>query len=1026
MPVRTALFAIAFALSIAAARLTVLPETGLALFWPPAGIAALWGLYAATRREVILVGGLVAVIATLGNAVTGFPLAAAVFLGVANAVIGVGVRGAMSWDRRRCDGGAAGRNTLESLVDFYRLLAATMLAVTASSAFGMLGLLVAGLPVTGSSLTGWLIRNAAAVIVIAAPGLTMRAGVGLVTRRLVAEGLTMVLATAGVLWFVFGPGQNLPLGFLPFALVFWSGLRLPLPLAAVQGLLVALGSLVLVLVLAHGVRSGPFDRIASDFAAAASIQTYMLMAVGLAIMVATVQRERDQLLREVADSASYASLHAQDLRVITETIPDGILVINRRGDILMHNEAAARWVASGESGDSVLVDGVSRPLSETLVERYLDGSPIPTEERPFVRALAGETVRGALVITDDPDLEEPRIVAVDAVPMLDTGVYGLPDRVLLVFRDVSDDHARIRALEAERERTERLISDAPHGVAVLDLDGRVLQVNDSLASLAGRTVEELVGMRFEDLSPTHRQKMRVYLERTLAVPGELLVGDWTIESAVAEDAHVSLTSRVLTASDEADEVILVNVVDFSERRRYEERLTYLADHDALTGLPNRRRFDEVLDEHLRQCQRRGATGALLLVDLDHFKEVNDTMGHDAGDQLIVSTASLLRDNLRVSDLVARLGGDEFAVLLPDADLAGAEAVAEALVQRVRAHCSRLEGVKRRVTASVGVITFAAAAQQSVDPLALADMLLYDAKDAGRNRYAVLDASGTQQPRSGARLEWMSRIESAIEHDKFELYLQPILDVRSNRVVAAEALLRLVDRGHPVAPGRFVHIAERAGLAPDLDRWVVRNAVAMLSRLHHFAPELTLEINLSGHSIGDASVEHEFVEALRRHDVAPHKIVVEATETAAVADVAAARAFSQRLGAMGTRVAIDDFGAGFGSFYYLKHLPFDIVKIDGEFVVGAHTSAVDRAILRSIVGVARNLGKETVAEFVAEEAVLEVVRELGVDYAQGYLIGEPVPFDVFVERHLAGGSSPWTTAGPSRAGSQHALMVGGDV
>lgn len=444
-------------------------------------------------------------------------------------------------------------------------------------------------------------------------------------------------------------------------------------------------------------------------------------------------------------------------------------------------------------------------------------------------------------------------------------------------------------------------------------------------------------------------------------------------------------------------------------------------------MPNRRRFDETLEEHLRLCARRGPSGALLLLDLDNFKEVNDTMGHTAGDELIVSISTVVRDSLRGGDLVARLGGDEFAVLLPDADQAGAEAVARMLVERVRAHCQSLDGAKRRVTVSVGAVTFAAAAQQAVDPLALADMLLYDAKEAGRNQHAVLDPSGTEQPRSGARLEWMARIESAIENDAFELYLQPILDVRSNRIVAAEALLRLVDReGQPVSPGRFVHVAERAGLAPELDKWVIRHAVATLSRLHEYAPELVLEVNLSGHSIGDESVEREFVEALHRHGVAPHKFVVEATETAAVADVPAARAFSQRLGAMGTRVAIDDFGAGFGSFYYLKHLPFDIVKIDGEFVAGAHTSAVDRAILRSIVGVARNLGKETVAEFVAEAAVLDVVRELGVDYAQGYYIGEPVPFDTFVSRHLDGGTSSWTTSGSLAADSPSALLVGGDL
>ncbi|NHA67961.1 bifunctional diguanylate cyclase/phosphodiesterase [Phycicoccus flavus] len=999
MSTRTLSFAAVFALALAVGRATALPDTGLALFWPAAGVAALWGLHALSRLELGLAAGLAAVLAAVANALTGVPTTAALAYGSANAVLVLGVRGVMSWDGRLRTLGTA-RPTLSRVSDVYRFLAAAGGTTLVSAALGMPGLATTGAPVTWQSASVWLVRNLAAVVVVAAPGLALRDATALLTRRAALRALPHLLATLAVLWLVFGPGRTLPLGFVPFALVIWSGLRLPLPFAVAQGGVVAVGTLALV----TGYGGGPFGAIDDPRVLAVTLQAYMLLAVGLAVVVATVQRERDALVGDLAAAARHARHQAEDLRVITETIPDGIVVVDRSGEVLLHNDAARQWLDDAGAGLRVAA------RSADDVEEADDGG----EDRPVVRALAGETVRGAVLEVPGTGRGATRVLAVDAVPMADGG-EGPPDRALVVLHDVSDEQARLRALEAERERTARLISDAPHGVAVLDMSGHILEVNDALATLAGRRVEDLVGLSFDELAPAHRDRIAVYLERAVAVPGELLVGDWTIESPSGEDAHVSLTSRVLVA-DGDDDVILVNVVDFSERRRYEEKLTYLADHDALTGLPNRRRFDEVLDRHLQRCRRGGPTGALLLLDLDNFKEVNDTMGHDAGDRLIVAVGALVRDTLRDSDLVARLGGDEFAVLLPDADAAGAEAVAAALVARVRAHCATLEGVNRRVTASVGVATFAAAAQQSVDPLALADMLLYDAKDAGRNRHAVLDPGGTQQPRTGARLEWTARVEAALENDSFALYLQPILDVRTDRVVAAEALLRLVDRDEPVSPARFVHVAERAGLAPRLDRWVVRNAVALLSRLHEHAPDLTLEVNLSAHSIGDESVEREFLAALDRHAVPAHRIVVEATETAAVADVAAARAFSQRLAALGTRVAIDDFGAGFGSFYYLKHLPFDIVKIDGEFVAGAHRSAVDRAILRSIVGVARGLGKETVAEFVAEEAVLAVVRELGVDYAQGYLVGEPVPAAEFVARYCPGGSAAWTTEGPAPRGA----------
>ena len=288
---------------------------------------------------------------------------------------------------------------------------------------------------------------------------------------------------------------------------------------------------------------------------------------------------------------------------------------------------------------------------------------LPKRERPSRRALDGETVRGLVVEADDLGTGQARLVSVDAVPLLDT-VTNQPDRALLVLRDVTDENRRLDDVEAAHARTERLIADAPHGVAVLDMRGRILQVNSSLAGLTGRTVDALVGRSFDDLAPDSREEIYEHLHRAVAVPGSRVVGEWTIPGPGREDVHVALTSRVISSQDAEDDVILVNVVDLSERRRYEQRLAHLADHDVLTGLPNRRRFDAALAEHLDLCARSGPRGALLLLDLDHFKEVNDTRGHDAGDELIVSTAAVLRGSLRDTDLVARLGGDEFAILLP--------------------------------------------------------------------------------------------------------------------------------------------------------------------------------------------------------------------------------------------------------------------------------------------------------------------------------------------------------------------------
>ncbi|MGH2917381.1 MAG: putative bifunctional diguanylate cyclase/phosphodiesterase [Solirubrobacteraceae bacterium] len=409
-------------------------------------------------------------------------------------------------------------------------------------------------------------------------------------------------------------------------------------------------------------------------------------------------------------------------------------------------------------------------------------------------------------------------------------------------------------------------------------------------------------------------------------------------------------------------------------------------------MANRRRFDEELQKHLEHCRRYGPSGALLMIDLDHFKEVNDTLGHAAGDQLIISAAALLRGRARGTDIVARLGGDEFAILLVDADRDAAERVARSIVDRIREYTATLDGTRRRVTASIGVVTVRAAVEHEADILALADMTMYDVKEAGRDGVVVLDEEASRQPRSGARLEWRRRIEDAVSNDDFVLHLQPILDLRTGAIHSAEALLRLADADELVLPSRFLYIAERAGLMPELDAWVIEHGVAMLAKLRELQPEFQLEVNLSGVSIGNAEVEQALVESLEAHGVDPRALILEITETAAVSDVELAREFAERMTSLGCKFALDDFGAGFGSFYYLKHLPFDYLKIDGEFVRNCASNRTDRLLITAVVNIARGLGKQTIAEFVRDEETVTALRELGVDWGQGHHLGRPAALD----------------------------------
>ena len=564
-------------------------------------------------------------------------------------------------------------------------------------------------------------------------------------------------------------------------------------------------------------------------------------------------------------------------------------------------------------------------------------------------------------------------------------------------------HETQRARQAN-DRVEQLFDDAPHGVALLDTNGTIVRVNTAMAVMVGMEPPEMRGHGFAEYESPGEDVIQDHLGRLADEQDEVLLTECNLRDSGGNDVSVELSSTIVRDQTMGD-VVMVNVVDISDKRRYLDRLAHLVDHDVLTGLANRRRFDHDLHMHLDRCRRYGPSGALLLLDLDNFKQVNDTLGHNAGDELLVNVAGMLRRSIRSTDVVARLGGDEFAVLLTDGDEEDARQLADQIVERVRAHAATLDGVRRRVTASVGAVTFRAAAEHAADVLALADMTMYDAKDAGRNQSALLAEGEVRGPRSSARLLWQSRIEDALETDRFELHLQPILDLHTDRIRSAEVLLRLRENDTLVPPARFVYIAERTGLMPRVDAWVIEHSVELLARLRELDPEFTLEVNLSGHSIGNPEIEATIIDSLERFEVPAGALILEITETAAVADVGLARAFAERMTDLGCRFALDDFGAGFGSFYYLKHLLFDFVKIDGEFVAQSNLSAVDRTIMRSIVGIARDLGKQTVAEFVSDPEVLEVVRAEGVDHAQGFHIGRPVAYDDFVAQFLPSESLP---------------------
>ncbi len=557
-------------------------------------------------------------------------------------------------------------------------------------------------------------------------------------------------------------------------------------------------------------------------------------------------------------------------------------------------------------------------------------------------------------------------------------------------QDVTELRAVELALRDAEERFRRAFDEAPIGMALISADGFLQQANASLGVICARTRSELHGINLRELlHPADADTCSQALRALAAGEIEQLAAELRIIPAAGSALDTSVHGTRLRCDDGRPVQLLCQFQDVTERKRFETQLQFMADHDPLTGLLNRRKFEAELDRHIAHVKRYGSGGALLVLDIDHFKIVNDTLGHNAGDELIVSIASVLGQRLRQSDVLARLGGDEFAVLLPEADPSDAAQVAETLVSAVRMNTALLGGERKKVTTSIGVTMFDANSEELSSETALieADLAMYDAKEAGRDGHAFYATSEHRTSRTKARLTWVGRIEQALESDRFALVAQPILDLHAGQVRQHELLLRMLDEHDDlVPPAAFLYIAERFGLIGKLDEWVVTQAIELIEQ----HPELQLEVNISGRSLGDQRLLAAIDQCLRESQIDPTHLIFEVTETAAVANLTHAQAFARHLRDHGCRFALDDFGAGFGSFYYLKHLPFDYVKIDGEFVQHATAGGIDQLVIQAVVGIAQGLGKETIAEFVVNERTQRMVARLGVDYAQGYHIGKPVP------------------------------------
>jgi diguanylate cyclase (GGDEF)-like protein len=428
--------------------------------------------------------------------------------------------------------------------------------------------------------------------------------------------------------------------------------------------------------------------------------------------------------------------------------------------------------------------------------------------------------------------------------------------------------------------------------------------------------------------------------------------------------------------------------DVTRERQTADQLIYLAERDALTGLYNRHRFNEELARMTADAERQGSRVALLFFDLDDFKYINDTFGHRAGDATLIRVASEVGGQVRRNEIFARLGGDEFAILVPDISDEMLRVLAERLTQAIAMVRFQYDGQSLRLTNSLGVAVFPDHADNAEDLIARADTAMYQAKDAGKNAWRIYRGDLDTTSQMVKRLSWNDRILHALESNLMDLQFQGVYTTANRSLSHFEVLVRMHDKDdHAVLlmPGQFIPVAEKSGKVLEIDRWVLRESIQMLAELKSIP---ALAVNISGRSFDEPTLPQYIAEQLKRCGVAPRRLMVELTETSAVSDLHDAQRFIEALHQAGCGVSLDDFGTGFSSFAYLKHLQVDSVKIDGLFIRNLPKEKDDQLFVRAIVTVAKGLHKTIIAECVEDEETLVMLKGFGVDCVQGYYLERP--------------------------------------
>lgn len=565
------------------------------------------------------------------------------------------------------------------------------------------------------------------------------------------------------------------------------------------------------------------------------------------------------------------------------------------------------------------------------------------------------------------------------------------DLLIKAFRNMQDQ------VHQRQTRLESILDNAAEGIITIDEFGVVETFNSAAQLLFGYATDEVVGSNVSMLIPEpHRSRHDNYLATYNQDVNKSIVG--IVREVMAQRKNGTTFPMSLKVSEmviDKKRHFTAVVDDISDRKALIQNLRNLAEHDSLTGLYNRLYFSEELEQVVIKKLRgdKNAT-ALLYIDLDNFKYINDTMGHLAGDQLLVEVGSILKSKTRDADLLARLGGDEFAVILFRPDPEHILETAERFRKSIEEYLFLCEGKMVNVGCSIGVAILDENIQDKDQILSRADIACAEAKKRGRNVVHVFsDDDEKKISNMTTDIGWARKIKHAISNDLFVLAGQPIFSISDNSNGFYEILIRLKNEdGEITMPAGFLPSAERFGLMPDIDRWVIKHAFALLSQVHGTDQAIRYSINLSANILDDAGIIKFIRQQLDFYNILPETLLFEVTESVAIANLQSASRVLHQLREFGCSTALDDFGVGYSSFTYLKELPVDYVKIDGSFVRDISSNPLNLAFVKSINDIAHAMSKKTIAEFVETQDCLDKLKEIGVDYAQGYLLGKPEIFE----------------------------------